>query len=61
VPIIFGALKSLSVKSATIDGEAVWCGKDGLPSFEELHSRAYDDQVFLYAFELLKLDGVDLP
>jgi ATP-dependent DNA ligase len=38
--------------------EAVWCGKDGLPSFEELHSRAYDDQVFLYAFDLLKLDGV---
>jgi ATP-dependent DNA ligase len=58
-PIIVKALRSLKVKSVTIDGEAVWCGKDGLPSFEELHSRAYDDQVFLYAFDLLELDGVD--
>jgi bifunctional non-homologous end joining protein LigD len=58
-PIILKALKSLRVKSATIDGEAVWCGKDGLPNFEELHSRACDDQVFLYAFDLLELDGVD--
>jgi ATP-dependent DNA ligase len=27
--------------------------------FEKLHGRAYDDQVFLYAFDLLELDGED--
>jgi bifunctional non-homologous end joining protein LigD len=27
--------------------------------FEELHGRSHDDQAFLYAFDLLELDGVD--
>jgi bifunctional non-homologous end joining protein LigD len=27
--------------------------------FDKLHSRAYDNQVFLYAFDLLELDGED--
>jgi bifunctional non-homologous end joining protein LigD len=58
-PVILKALQSLKVKSVTIDGEAVWCGPDGIPNFEQLHSRAYDSQVFLYAFDLLELDGVD--
>ena len=40
-----------------LDGEAVWVGKDGRSDFETLHSRAYDDQVFLYAFDLLELSG----
>jgi hypothetical protein len=29
------------------------------PYLKKLHSRAYDDQVFLYAFDLLELDGDD--
>jgi bifunctional non-homologous end joining protein LigD len=49
----------LKVQSVTIDGEAVWCNKDGMPDFDKLHSRAYDHQVFLYAFDLLEFDGVD--
>jgi bifunctional non-homologous end joining protein LigD len=53
------ALLSLRIQSATIDGEAVWCGEDGVSVFEKLHSRAYDYQVFLYAFDLLELDGED--
>ena len=43
----------------TIDGEAVCCDDAGVAVFEKLHSRAYDDQVFLYAFVLLELDGED--
>jgi bifunctional non-homologous end joining protein LigD len=42
-----------------IDGEAVWCDASGLAIFEKLHSRAYDHQVILYAFDLLELDGED--
>ena len=39
-PWIEEALGSLRVQSATIDGEAVWCGQDGISDFEKLHSRA---------------------
>jgi bifunctional non-homologous end joining protein LigD len=42
-----------------IDGEAVWCDDSGLAIFDKLHSRTHDDQVFLYAFDLLDLNGED--
>ena len=58
-PRILEALRTLKVRSATIDGEAVWCGSDGNSDFDKLHSRAHDDQVFLYAFDLLELNGED--
>ena len=32
----------------------VWAGKDGKSDFDRLHSRAHDDAVFLYAFDLLE-------
>jgi bifunctional non-homologous end joining protein LigD len=37
----------------------VWCDGEGLAIFDRLHSRAHDDQVFLYAFDLLERDGAD--
>jgi ATP dependent DNA ligase domain len=42
-----------------VNGEAVWAGKDGRSDFEKLHSNAHDDQVFLYGFDLLELNGED--
>ena len=42
-----------------MDGEAVWAGEDGKSDFDKLHSRAHDQQVFLYAFDLLELNGED--
>src|SRR2546427_7288151 len=45
-PGIVYAAKKLRVGSATIDGEAVCCGADGLVDFGNLHSRAHDDRVF---------------
>ena len=45
-PRILEALRTLKVRSATIDGEAVWCGPDGNSVFDKLHSRAHDAQVF---------------
>ena len=40
-----------------MDGEAVWAGKDGKSDFDRLH--AHDHQIFLYAFDLLELNGED--
>jgi ATP-dependent DNA ligase len=45
------------VQSATIDGEAVYCGSDGISVFGTLHSHARNDEVFLYAFDLLEMNG----
>jgi bifunctional non-homologous end joining protein LigD len=59
-PAIRVALKLLRARSVTIDGEGVCCGKDGLSDFDKLHSQAYDDDVFLYAFDLLEFNGEDL-
>jgi bifunctional non-homologous end joining protein LigD len=58
-PRIASAVASLRTASAVVDGEAVFCDGTGVADFERLHSRAYDDQVFLYAFDLLELDGED--
>jgi hypothetical protein len=43
-----------------IDGEAVVLGVDGIADFDALHSRRHDDEVQLYAFDILALDGEDL-
>jgi bifunctional non-homologous end joining protein LigD len=58
-PRISEAVAALRTASATIDGEAVWCDGDGLAIFDRLHSRIYDREVILYAFDLLELDGKD--
>jgi hypothetical protein len=48
------------VRSCLIDGEVVACGDDGLPAFDRPRYRRVDGTVFLYAFDLLELDGTDL-
>jgi bifunctional non-homologous end joining protein LigD len=59
-PFIVEATRALNARSAVIDGEAVVCGPDGVPDFERLHSQAYDRAAYLYAFDLLELNGVDV-
>jgi bifunctional non-homologous end joining protein LigD len=59
-PRIVAAMAALKVASATVEGEAVWCGEDGVSDFEKVHGRTHDHQVFLYAFDLLEVGGVDL-
>jgi ATP-dependent DNA ligase len=49
----------LPVTSAVLDGEAVCCDDAGVADFEKLHSRTHDGLAFLYAFDLLEVDGVD--
>lgn len=59
-PRIMAAMEQIKATSALIDGEAVWCDKDGIASFDKLHSRSRDAEVILIAFDLLELDGQDL-
>jgi ATP-dependent DNA ligase len=60
-PRIIEAMRALKASSALIDGEAVWCSGDvGKADFDKLQSRAHDNEVVLYAFDLLELDGEDL-
>src|SRR6476646_9853388 len=63
VPRIAEALASLRVKSVTLDGEGVVCGSDGVSDFHRLRAavgRLGSRRAFLYAFDILELDGVDL-
>ena len=48
------------MRSCLIDGEAVACDKNGLAVFERLRRKPSGKYVFLYAFDLLELDGQDL-
>ena len=59
-PLIVGALGQLRMRSCIVDGEAVSCGEDGIASFDRIRYRRYDQTVFLYAFDLIELDGEDL-
>jgi ATP-dependent DNA ligase len=57
--IVESALRNRS-SSFMIDGEAVLLGVDGVSDFDGLHSRKHDDEVQLYAFDALVMDGEDL-
>ena len=59
-PLIVAAVAALRVRSCLIDGEAVCCDQNGLAVFNHLRRRRDDDRVFLYAFDLIELDGTDL-
>ena len=56
-PRIISAVHKLRAESFLIDGEGIVYNKDGMPSFDLLHSREYDREVSLVAFDLLELDG----
>jgi hypothetical protein len=57
--IVESALKNRS-RQFVIDGEAVVLGVDGVSDFDALYSRQHDEEVQLYAFDILALDGDDL-
>jgi bifunctional non-homologous end joining protein LigD len=63
VPRIVDTFARLSVTSVTLDGEGVACDPNGVTNFELLRAalgRPAKREVFLYAFDLLELDGRDL-
>jgi bifunctional non-homologous end joining protein LigD len=57
--IVEAALKNRH-RQFVIDGEAVVLGVDGVADFNALHSRRHEEEVQLYAFDVLALDGDDL-
>ncbi|QHP71251.1 DNA ligase [Bradyrhizobium sp. LCT2] len=57
--IVQAALRNREQRFA-VDGEAVVLGVDGISDFNALHSRKHDDEVQLYAFDILALGGEDL-
>jgi bifunctional non-homologous end joining protein LigD len=59
-PLIVEAVNKLRVRSCLIDGEAVACDENGLAVFERLRRKNEACQVFLFAFDLLELNGTDL-
>ena len=59
-PRIIEQARRLRPGAFVIDAEAVFCGDDGVPDFEQLMSRRVDREFFAYGFDLLALDGDDL-
>jgi bifunctional non-homologous end joining protein LigD len=63
VPRIVDTLARLPAASVTIDGEGVACDPNGVTNFDLLRAaldRPARREVFLYAFDLLELDGRDV-
>ena len=59
-PLIVEAVNALKAHSCLIDGEAVVCDHNGLAVFERLREKSTGRHVFMYAFDLLELNGTDL-
>jgi bifunctional non-homologous end joining protein LigD len=59
-PLIVEALARLRSRSCILDGEAVACNENGLASFDLIRHHRTDARVFLYAFDLIELNGDDL-
>jgi bifunctional non-homologous end joining protein LigD len=59
-PLIVEAVNRLKARSCLIDGEAVACDDNGVAVFARLRRKPSGRHVFLFAFDLLELDGEDL-
>jgi ATP-dependent DNA ligase len=59
-PRIVSAARRLKVRSVLLDGECIVYDGKGMPSFALLHSRDYDREASLAAFDLLELDGEEM-
>jgi bifunctional non-homologous end joining protein LigD len=58
-PWITEAVACLRSRSCIIDGEAVACGEDGIADFERIRQWDHDGDVFMWAFDLIELNGDD--
>jgi bifunctional non-homologous end joining protein LigD len=59
-PLVVEAVNHLKVRSCLIDGEVVCCDARGVTDFHLLRHRRNEPRAFLYAFDLLELNGTDL-
>jgi bifunctional non-homologous end joining protein LigD len=59
-PLIVETVARLRPRSCIIDGEAVVCDSKGMVSFNHIRYRRHDSSAFLYAFDLIEVNGDDL-
>jgi bifunctional non-homologous end joining protein LigD len=59
-PLIVEALVRLRSRSCIIDGEAVARDDNGVASFDLIRHHRHNDRAFLYAFDLIELNGDDM-
>src|SRR6185295_3032696 len=59
-PLIVETLARLRSRSCITDGEAVACDDNGVTLFNRVRYRRHDESIFLYAFDLIELNGDDL-
>jgi bifunctional non-homologous end joining protein LigD len=59
-PLIVQTALRIRTQQFVLDGEAVLLGVDGVSDFDGLMSRQFDNEVMLYAFDALAIDGEDL-
>jgi bifunctional non-homologous end joining protein LigD len=59
-PLIVETLARLRSRSCIIDGEAVACDNNGVAVFNHVRYSHHDESIFLYAFDLIELNGDDL-
>jgi bifunctional non-homologous end joining protein LigD len=59
-PLIVDTLARLRSRSCIIDGEAVACDDNGVASFDRVRYHRANERIFLYAFDLIELNGDDL-
>lgn len=59
-PTIVRAIQRLKADTALLDGEVVVCDERGVADFDRLHSRCYDREATMCAFDLLELNGEEV-
>jgi bifunctional non-homologous end joining protein LigD len=60
-PLIVETLaRACAPRSCIIDGEAVACDGNGVASFDLIRHHRANERIFLYAFDLIELNGDDL-
>jgi bifunctional non-homologous end joining protein LigD len=56
-PLIVESVARLRARSCIIDGEAVACDDNGMTNFDRVRYRRNDARLFLYAFDLIEVNG----
>jgi bifunctional non-homologous end joining protein LigD len=62
LPAVVEAVRALAVTSVVLDGEVVICAADGVSQFDRMRAvfgRHGSREAFLYAFDIIELDGQD--
>jgi len=59
-PRLVEGMRRLRATSALLDGEGVVYDHKGMPNFDYIHSKQYDREVSLVAFDLLELNHEDV-